>query len=234
MLSVKPIQTKIYHQNWLLRDFLLESLQGLDLEGQILAVTSKIVSVSEKRFVEKNINKEELVRRESDHYIGKCAYDCHLTIKEGLLIPSAGIDESNSSEDLYILFPENPFESAKKIYRMLKQELRLEKFGVLLTDSHTTPLRRGVVGAALAYYGFWGVKNKVGSRDLFGRELKMTQVDIADALATSAVLVMGEGDERCPLALLSYPVEFDELPDNSELRIPLSEDLYEPLITKKI
>ena len=96
------------------------------------------------------------------------------------------------------------------------------------------PLRRGVLGAALAYYGFKGVESKIGTKDLFGRELKMTQINVADALAVSATLTMGEGKEGCPLAVIKAPVKFADLSDNSELQIPLEEDLYKPLLEKSL
>ena len=235
MLQVSPIQTKIFSRKQSLKSFLIENLRDHLKEGMILAVTSKLVSVAEDRFIKREeIEKLDLIKRESDVYMGACAYDCHLTIKEGLLIPSAGIDESNSEEDHYILYPEDPFESAQRIQGFLKAEFKLKSLGVILTDSHTTPLRKGVVGAALAYCGFRGVIDRVGSKDLFGREMKMTQVNLADALAVSATLTMGEGDERCPLAVLNYPVEFMDLDDNEELKIPLEQDIYYPILKKAL
>ncbi|MBC87656.1 MAG: hypothetical protein CL677_10820 [Bdellovibrionaceae bacterium] len=232
MLSAKPIQTEVFKKGMDLESFLLSHLNGRELEGKILAVTSKLVSVSENRFVKKSeIEKEDLVKREADIYLGRCSYDCHLTIKESLLIPSSGIDESNSEGDEFILYPENPFISAKHICEKVKAAFSLKDLGVILTDSHTTPLRRGVSGVALAYYGFNGLQDKVGHKDLFDRPLMMTSINVADALAVAATLVMGEGNECCPLAILDHPVEFKILEDNSELHIPLEEDLYHPMIT---
>ena len=198
-------------------------------------MTSKIVSLSENRIVPKSkIDKKNLIQKEADHYLGEIGYGCHLTIKQNLLIPSAGVDESNTEKDFYILYPLNPFLSAQKIHRVIKQKLHLKEFGVLLTDSHTMPLRRGVLGAALAYYGFKGVENKIGTKDLFGKELKMTQINVADALAVAATFTMGEGKECRPLAIVTAPVEFTKLPDNSELRMPFEEDLYKPLLQKSL
>ena len=234
-MQVKAISTKIYHLGDDFKSFLIENINAHLKEREILAVTSKIVSLSENRIVPKTaIDKKELIRKEADHYLGEIGYGCHLTIKQGLLIPSSGVDESNAEGDYYILYPVDPFLSAKKIHSLIKQELGLKKFGVLLTDSHTTPLRRGVLGAALAYYGFRGVESKIGTKDLFGKKLKITQINIADALAVSATHVMGEGKEGCPLAVIKAKVDFAELPDNSELQIPLEEDLYKPLLEKTL
>ena len=235
MLQIKAIKTKIYHLGDDFKSFLMENIKNILKEKDILAVTSKIVSLSESRIVSKTaMTKKDLICREADHYLGEIGYGCYLTIKQNLLIPSAGVDESNAEGDCYILYPSDPFLSAKKIYNLIQKELGLKQFGVLLTDSHTMPLRRGVLGAALAYCGFKGVESKIGTKDLFGRELKMTQINIADALAVAATLTMGEGKEGCPLAIIKAPVKFADLPDNSELQIPLEDDLYKPLLEKSL
>ncbi len=231
MLQVEAIKTEVFSEEHDLLHFLETSLQGKSLEGHILAVTSKIVSLFEHRCVSKSeVDKEELIRKEADHYLGKVAYDCHLTIKFGQLIPSAGIDESNSIDDSYILYPLDPFLSAHKIQRTLKDRYNLENFGVILTDSRTQPLRKGVTGTALSYCGFEGIKDQVGDKDLFGRELKMTKINLADALATSAVLMMGEGADCCPLALIKASVEFNNFADPKAIFMDLKEDLYWPII----
>ncbi len=233
MLQVKALSTGVYHRGENFSDFLTKNLKAVLEEGNILAVTSKIVSLSENRIVSKStIDKKKLVQSEADSYLGEIGYGCHLTIKQNLLIPSAGVDESNAEGNFYILYPLDPFLSAKKIHNIIKRKLHLKKIGILITDSHTMPLRRGVLGAALAYYGFKGVESKIGTKDLFGHELKMTQINIADALAVAATFTMGEGNESRPLAIVNAPVEFIELPDNSELHIPLKEDLYKPLLEK--
>jgi len=233
-LFVRPIKTLIYRSGENLHSFILKSLQRQGFkEDMILAITSKIVSLAENRVLDKKeISKLELVKRESDHYLGEGGYGCHLTIKHGLLIPSAGIDESNSEDGVYILYPERPFESAQRIYEALSKALGLQSFGVLLTDSHTTPLRRGVTGISLAHWGFQAIKNFVGQKDLFGRPLQMTTVNAADALATTAVYTMGEAAESCPLAIVENPgVQFGINQNaRAEAAMPLEEDLYYPLL----
>lgn len=210
-------------------------LQGQIRERDIIAVTSKVVSLSENRCVQKSqMDKLTLVRQEAEQYLGEISYDCHLTIKCGHLIPSAGIDESNSQDGSYILYPSDPFASAKKIHQFLKKTFQIKKLGVILTDSRTYPLRQGVIGAALSYYGFKGVESQVGEKDLYGRELKMTKINVADALAASATLLMGEGSECRPLARLNAPVHFIELDDNKEIMIDKEKDLYWPLLKNGI
>ena len=231
MLQVKPIKTFIFRPGDDLIDFIVHSLQGQSVENRIIAVTSKIVSLAENRLISQSeIEKEALVKRESDYYIGPSAYNCHLTIKEGLIIPSAGIDESNSETGDYILYPKNPFKSAQRIALALRTRLNESKIGVLLTDSRTSPLRKGVSGVALSYYGFRGLKTMIGEEDLFGRPLKMTTINLADALGTAATLTMGEGPESCPLAIIKYPVVFEDLDNNDEIKMDPEEDLYWPVL----
>ncbi len=243
-LLSKAIQTKIFKVGESLIPFAKESVEAsIDdtskMEGSILAITSKILSLSESRIVVKeNIDKESLVRRESEYFLGEIGYGCFLTIKHGLFIASAGIDESNAEGEFYILYPEDPFKSAFEIRNELAKAWGLKRFGVIITDSHTSPLRAGVTGVALAHAGFRGVQSKIGSPDLFGNPLKMTQINVADALAVAAVYCMGETDEACPLALLRTNVDFVSTNDinvaKKECRISVEKDLYSPLFAKKL
>jgi F420-0:gamma-glutamyl ligase len=235
-LQVTPVKTRTFKPGEDLAEFVLESLQGAKIEEEtVLAVTSKIVSLSENRLVHHEGPKAELIRRESDHYFGEVGYGCHLTIKHGLFIPSAGIDESNSETGGFILYPEDPFQSACRLWERLRREWRIERLGILITDSHTTPLRRGVTGISLSHWGFQAVKNLVGTPDLFGRPLKVTTVNAADALASAAVYMMGEGNESQPLALLEgASVRFTRATDPKEVQIPYEDDLYSPLFKKTL
>lgn len=232
-LSVHPIQTPIFHIGGNLIDFITAAVpQDLIAEKMVLAVTSKIISVAEKRFARRDaIEKPDLVRRESDVYMGAIGHGCYLTIKEGLLIASAGIDESNSESGDYILYPENPYESAGRIWSELRSRWGLKELGVVVTDSHTSPLRRGVTGVCLSYRGFRGVRSLVDTPDLFDRNLRMTQINYADGLAAAAVMMMGEGAECQPLAVIANaPVDFSEESRPEEVMIPLDEDLYAPFL----
>ena len=99
------------------------------------------------------------------------------------------------------------------------------------TDSRTQPLRAGIIGAALGYAGFKGLRGYQGRKDIFGRKFKFSSTNIADCLATSAVLVMGEGDERQPLAIIEQaPVEFCQRVNKNQLDIDLADDIYLPLL----
>jgi F420-0:gamma-glutamyl ligase len=234
-LQFSAIQTRVLRQGESVVEFVVESVDpGLVREGMILAITSKIVSLSEGNLLPKeSVGKAELITREAEVYLGEVGYGCHLTVKHGLFILSAGIDESNSERGDYILYPANPFESARRIWASLRDRWSLKNLGIILTDSHTTPLRKGVVGISLAHWGFRGVRSMIGNPDLFGRNLKMTQVNVADALAVGATLQMGEGAECRPLCVISgAEVDFVEEIDPGEIQIPPADDLYFPFFKK--
>ena len=88
---------------------------------------------------------------------------------------------------------------------------------------------------ALAHWGFSGLKNRIGHPDLFGRSMKMTTINIADALATAATLMMGETDERRPLAVVDCSdLKFADQIDSDELKMPIQDDLYYPLFAPSL
>jgi F420-0:gamma-glutamyl ligase len=234
-MSATAFQTELFQPGAEIFDFIVQSLKSAGhvlQDGMILAVTSKIISLAENRRLPlDSISKAALVQRESDVYLGEIGYGCHLTVKHGLLIPSAGIDESNSKDAFYILYPEDPYKSARELHKLLCAHYKIQNLGIILTDSHTTPLRRGVTGIALSYWGMRGTRNLIGRPDLYGRPLKMTQINVVDAVASAAVFVMGEADERQPIAIIQgVDAEFTHESDPSEVTIPIEEDLYGPLL----
>jgi dihydrofolate synthase / folylpolyglutamate synthase len=208
-------------------------------DNTILVITSKIVSICQGRVVNgSTIEKQDLVEQEADYFLPPSAskYRVWLTIKEHMLIPTAGIDESNG-DGHYILWPRDPQQMANDIRGYLQRRFSHTHVGVIITDSKTTPLRWGVTGVALAHSGFLAINDYRGNPDLFGRPLRITQANIVDALATAAVLVMGEGSEQTPLALIrDVPfVQFQDRNPTAEelqgLHIELEDDLYAPLLT---
>ncbi|OGF52454.1 hypothetical protein A3H04_00955 [Candidatus Giovannonibacteria bacterium RIFCSPLOWO2_12_FULL_43_11c] len=207
-------------------------------EGSILAVTSKIISLCEGRVVKiGDVDKDELIKSEAEFFLPRklSRYKIIFAIKNGILAPSAGIDESNA-DGYYVLWPKDPQETANEIRKYLKRKFRLKRVGVVITDSKTTPLRMGTSGVAIAHSGFEALLDYIGTPDIFGRKLKMTKANIMDALAATAVLVMGEGAEQTPLAIIEdLPfVKFKSSdPSKSELRdlkIELDDDLYAPML----
>lgn len=219
---------------------LLENIKGLE-EKTIVAVTSKIVSIGEGRCIpHAQVKKDELIISQADKYIPRSLspnmWIVH-TIKNNLLIASAGIDESNGN-GYYILWPKNPQESAKRIWHHLRKKFKVKNLGVIITDSHCIPMRRGLVGISIAYFGFNPLRDYRGKKDIFGRELAISLTDIPDSLASASVLEMGEGSEQTPIALITdLPyVHFTLRPyvsktPYSSFIIPPKEDLFYPFLS---
>jgi putative folate metabolism gamma-glutamate ligase len=211
-------------------------------EKSVIVITSKVVSVWQGRCVPMDdyAKKDELVMREADLYLPREMTPgawCMHTIKNNIFIPSAGIDESNA-DGYYILWPKDPARAAKKLWTWLRKKYGVKDLGVIISDSHTIPLRRGVMGISLAHYGFEPLKDYRDTPDIFGRTLKMTQTNIPDGLAAAAVVLMGEGDERTPLAVITdIPwVKFVDRQRRSKkpfssFEIRTREDLYYPLLS---
>ncbi len=213
-------------------------------EESIVVITSKIVAIAQGRCIKINSNlskegqkefKDKLIKKEAEFFIDRKYVPNQmvtLTIKNNILIPTAGIDESNAN-GYYILWPKDIFKEAKKIWYFLRKEFKVKNLGVIISDSHTTPLRAGISGIALAYYGFYPLRNYVGTKDLFGRELKMTRTNIPDILADTAVFEMGEGIEQTPIAIIEdirgIKFGFDST-KNNPLIIDKKEDIYWPVI----
>lgn len=220
---------------------ILDSYASELAENSILAVTSKIISITEGSILKmdgpQDGLKEKMIRENSEVYLpgASSKYNISFTITNNILSASAGIDESNGN-GFYILWPKNPQESANKIREYLSQKFGLKNLGVVITDSKTTPLRWGVTGITLAHSGFKALKDYTGKPDLFGRPFVYEKLNISDSLAAAAVLVMGEGSEQTPIAVISdlENVEFqDRNPTKQELndlKISLEEDLYAPFI----
>lgn len=208
-------------------------------EKSILAITSKIIALCEGRVASKDeISKKKLIEKEAEYFIPpeESKYNISLTIKNGLLIPTAGIDESNVAGG-YVLWPSNPQKTANNIRKYLCKRFSLDKVGVIITDSKTSPLRWGTTGIALAHSGFLALKNYIGKPDIFNKKLNVTKANITDALATATNVVMGEGNEQTPIAVIEdIPfVAFQKRnPTQKELdslKISLEDDLYAPLLT---
>jgi len=208
-------------------------------ENSVIAITSKIVSICEGRVIPtKEIDKEDLVIKESDLYIPATLskYGHHFTITNNTLIPMAGVDESNG-EGYYILWPEDSQKTANEVRHYLRDKNGLTNLGIVITDSTCQPLRRGTTGIALAHSGFSALKNYVGTPDLFGRPFGVTQANIAGGIAAAAVLAMGEGAEQTPLCVITdlNGITFQDSDPSKreidELYVPLQEDLFAPFLT---
>lgn len=241
LMMIQPIKTRILAPP---QDDLLVAIRAAlpsVPEKSVLAITSKVVSVHEGRCVthENFPDKDALIQQEAEQYLPRdftpYGWVMHTT-KNHMFIPSAGVDESNGN-GYYILWPKNPRQSARGLWEWARKEYGVRELGIVITDSHTIPMRRGVLGISLSHWGFAPVEDIRGQKDLFGREFAITTIDVADGLAAAAVAVMGEGTAPTPLALISDVPFVRFIADSEEQKtasdfhdFPLDADLYGPFL----
>jgi len=240
-MKVTPIKTDIVHAQDNLFEILDRAIPQLS-EKTVIAITSKVVALCEGNVVEKKIGnreeKQQIVRDDSDLYVDPSSskYGVMLTIKDSILAVNGGVDESNA-DGYYVLLPKNSYGSAEKIWNYLRIKFGVTELGIIITDSRTIPLKWGVMGTCLAHCGFKALDNKIGEKDLFGYEMQMTQVNVAEALAVSAVFLMGESNEAQPVAViteLSESVQFQPTAPSGDEREALliepEDDVFAPLL----
>lgn len=212
-------------------------------ERSFLVIASKVVSTVENRFVPKTTEdkqeKYRLVQKEAELYLEphSSKYNMMLTIKRNWMFVNAGIDESNANNQ-YILWPADPQKSVNQIWEFLRSHYGVREVGVTMSDSISIPLNWGVIVHAIAHCGFHPLKSYIGKKDLFGREMKMEQVNIMQSITAAAGLEMGEGNESTPFGLVTEvePVQFQNHPPTetelAALKISLEDDAYAPILAK--
>jgi coenzyme F420-0:L-glutamate ligase/coenzyme F420-1:gamma-L-glutamate ligase len=216
-------------------------------EDDVLLVCQKIVSKSEDRFVElaavevserardlaarcgKDPRLVEVILRESIEVVRCVPQVLIVRHRLGLVMANAGVDQSNvpGSEQRVLLLPQDPDASAAELRRSLSAILGSSP-ALVITDTFGRPWRSGVCGTAIGASGITSLLDRRGERDRSGRELKVTQVAIADALAAAATLVMGEGAEGRPVVLArGLPAGLRNASARaSDVLRPVAEDLF--------
>ncbi len=227
-MQVTAIHTDLFTEGTDLPAFIARFIPAVQ-EKTVVAVSSKVVALWQKNTVayESPAQKERLIYAHSQAALKTPL--AWLTIKDGMIMTNAGIDESNITGKL-VLLPDC-YACAEQLRTALRQTWNVRQLGIVVTDSMILPLRAGVIAAAVGYAGFKGVNDLRGHKDLVGKPLKTTLVDVADSLATAAALMMGEADEQCPLCVIEdAPVVFTENTDRNEIQYPVEDDLYSPLL----
>ena len=228
-MIVKPIKTRIFKESENLARFIFEHVPKMK-EGSVLVITSKIVALSEGRTAPLGSlkDKEQLIRKESE-VMTKSPY-AWITLKDGILLSNAGIDESNANGRI-IFLPKDSYRAAARVRAALVRKYRVRNLGVVITDSRTMPLRSGTIGIAVGYAGFKGLRDYRKTPDIFGRLFKVSRANIADGLSATGVLVMGEGAEQTPLVVIENArIEFSNAPAKNELSILPEDDMYQPYL----
>jgi coenzyme F420-0:L-glutamate ligase/coenzyme F420-1:gamma-L-glutamate ligase len=252
-LTLTPlVGIPIIHPGDNLAEIVLSSLQqtGLKLEdGDILVVAQKIVSKAEGRLVDlvtvkpskqanelalmtdKDPRLIELILQESKTVLRTRPGTIIVEHRLGFVCANAGIDHSNvagegsEGEEWVTLLPANPDASAK----VLREELESAsgaRLGMMIIDSHGRAWRMGTVGVAIGLSGLPGLVDLRGRSDLFGYNLRITQVGAADELAAAASLIMGQASECTPVIhVRGFPYALREA-DLGELIRPREQDLF--------
>lgn len=233
-----PIKTRVFippkDDIYDLLDSSLTSLQ----EKDILVIASKIISIHQGKCIkitQKSKSgpppmKIELIKKEADSYLKTNPHG--LTVKGNTLIPYAGIDRSNGN-GYYILWPDQPSFSARKIWEYLTQKYQLKELGIIISDSCLLPMRLGVSGISIGFFGFHPLKTYAGEHDIFGISINACiNTDLADSLAATATAVMGEGGEQTPLLLIKGVdlIAFTDKDTWNEILMPAEKDLFIPLL----
>jgi coenzyme F420-0:L-glutamate ligase / coenzyme F420-1:gamma-L-glutamate ligase len=204
---------------------ILESVQraGLTLlEGDILVVTSKIISKAEGRLLDLRSVNVSPRAQEIAEITGKDPRLVEVVLAEsaavsrmrmGVLIvrhklgftsANAGIDHSNvgpNGEEWVLLLPVDPDASAARLHGQLKAATGAS-VGIIISDTHGRPFRLGNVGVAVGVTGIPALLDLRGRTDLFGRTLQATDIGVADEIAAAADLMSGQAAEGLPVTLI--------------------------------
>jgi coenzyme F420-0:L-glutamate ligase / coenzyme F420-1:gamma-L-glutamate ligase len=200
-------------------------------EGRIVNIDSVKPSGRAIRIAKRTGKRPELVQiilRESSKVLRADGDAFIVTTKRGATCLNAGVDKSNVKGDSdYALLPQNPDRSAKKLRKRI-QRLTGKEIGVVICDTRSRPFRRGQVEECIGIAGLNPIVDYRGQKDLFGYKLRFKNIALADELASAAELVMGQGSEKTPVAIIRglKRARFQETGSTRKLSVSNQEDLF--------
>ncbi|GHJ97873.1 coenzyme F420:L-glutamate ligase [Streptomyces sp. NE5-10] len=162
---------------------------GLE-DGDVLLVTSKIVSKAEGRIVAAD-DREEAIDAETVRVVARRGALRIVENRQGLVMAAAGVDASNTAAGTVLLLPEDPDGSARRIRDGVREALGVD-VGVVVTDTFGRPWRAGLTDVAIGAAGVRVLDDLRGVTDSHGNELNVTVVATADELAAAGDLVKGK------------------------------------------
>jgi coenzyme F420-0:L-glutamate ligase / coenzyme F420-1:gamma-L-glutamate ligase len=222
LIQITPIQISneiLLHND--LSVIILEAIDRSQIEvqnGDILIVTHKIVSKAEGRVVElgsikpstkaismaKEHDKDprimELILKESSQILRAKHGIIISETRHGFVCANAGVDQSNVKGDTAVLLPLAPDESADRIRCAVKKKVGKE-VAVIITDTFGRTFRNGQTNVAIGIAGINPIKSYIGTYDMYGRKLRVTEIAVADEIASASELVMGKA-EGTPVAII--------------------------------
>jgi len=221
--------------------------QGVSMDdGDILVVAQKIVSKAEGRvFQLKSVKPSERAKKlamttlkdpkfveqvlQASRRIVKASSDILIVENEnGIVCINAGIDKSNvEGEDSYAFLPRDSDDSARGIRQKIR-ELTGKNVAVIVSDTYSRPFRKGQVEFAIGMAGITPFRDYRGEKDLYNYVLKVKNIAVVDEIAAAAELVMGQGSEGIPVAIIKNldNVELTEKCSINDIFISKQEDLF--------
>lgn len=174
--------------------------------GDVVVVTSKIVSKAEGRVVQA-ADREQAITRETVRVVatrerpGGLAPLRIVENRLGLVMAAAGVDASNTPDGTVLLLPQDPDASARSLRAALRARFGIDRLGVLVTDTAGRPWRDGLTDIAIGAAGVAVVDDLRGGVDAHGRPLSATVTALADEIAAASELVRGKAAGR-PVAVV--------------------------------
>ena len=194
-------------------------------DGDIMVITSKIVSKAEGRVV--RTAREQAIDAETVRVVARRGATTIAQTRHGLVLAAAGVDESNTAPGTVVLLPEDPDESARRLRKALHDRAG-RRLGVIVTDTMGRPWRAGQTDHAIGAAGVAPVLDYRGQRDTFGNVLEVTVAAVADEIAAAADLVKGKS-RRVPVAIvrgLAGLVTEQDGPGARSIIRPTGEDMF--------
>jgi coenzyme F420-0:L-glutamate ligase / coenzyme F420-1:gamma-L-glutamate ligase len=158
-------------------------------DGDIVVITSKIVSKAEGRVIQ--AGREDAIDAETVRVVARRGDTRIVETRQGLVLAAAGVDASNTPPGTVVLLPEDPDASARQLRKGLRDRLGVT-VGVLITDTLGRPWRTGQTDAAIGAAGVAPLRDYRGTADTFGTPLEVTVAAVADEIAAAADLVKGK------------------------------------------
>jgi coenzyme F420-0:L-glutamate ligase / coenzyme F420-1:gamma-L-glutamate ligase len=158
-------------------------------DGDVVVVTSKVVSKAEGRVV--RTAKEAAVRAETDRVVARRGATSIVRTRHGFVMAAAGVDASNTAPGTLVLLPEDPDGSARRLRARLR-DLTGATVAVVVTDTSGRAWRNGQTDIAVGAAGLVVLDDHGGRVDRYGNELAVTAPALADEVASAADLVKGK------------------------------------------
>lgn len=227
---------------------ILESMNNANeflSEGDIVVVAQKVISKAEGRLIDlKLVNPSEkslqiakqndkdprlieLILNESVDILRLARGILIVETKRGLICANAGVDQSNveKSNDYAALLPEDADLSARELRHSLKRKTGID-VAVVITDTFGRPFREGQINVAIGIAGIQPIKSYIGTLDMYGKKLKVTEIAVVDEIASAAELQMGKS-ERIPVVIIrGYVYQMVETSSLSQLLRSRGKDLF--------